>query len=116
MGDHVTLAARDGHQLGAYLARPDGPARSGLVVCQEIFGVNAHIREVADGFAGEGYLTIAPALFDRLERDVELGYGEKILLVPGHCDPTVNLYDWYVGIRGGQVERVWPVAARGAVA
>jgi D-serine deaminase-like pyridoxal phosphate-dependent protein len=48
--------------------------------------------------------------------DASLGYGEKLLLVPGHCDPTVNLYDWYVGIRGGQVERVWPVAARGAVA
>ncbi len=76
MGDHVTLTARDGHQLAAYLARPDGPARSGLVVCQEIFGVNAHIREVADGFAGEGYLTIAPALFDRIERDVKLGYGD----------------------------------------
>ncbi len=45
-----------------------------------------------------------------------LGYGEKLLLVPGHCDPTVNLYDWYVGVRGGRVERVWPVAARGAVA
>ncbi len=76
MGDHVTLTARDGHQLAAYLARPDGPARSGLVVCQEIFGVNAHIREVADGFSGEGYLTIAPALFDRIERDVKLGYGD----------------------------------------
>ncbi len=44
-----------------------------------------------------------------------LGYGEKILLVPGHCDPTVNLYDWCVGVRDGRVEKVWPVAARGAV-
>jgi nucleoside-diphosphate-sugar epimerase len=47
--------------------------------------------------------------------DAALGYGEKVLLVPGHCDPTVNLYDWYVGVRDGQVEKVWPVAARGAV-
>jgi D-serine deaminase-like pyridoxal phosphate-dependent protein len=47
--------------------------------------------------------------------EAELGYGQKILLVPGHCDPTVNLYDWYVGVRGERVERVWPVAARGAV-
>ena len=47
--------------------------------------------------------------------EAALGYGQKILLVPGHCDPTVNLYDWYVGIRGGRVEKVWPVAARGAV-
>jgi D-serine deaminase-like pyridoxal phosphate-dependent protein len=41
--------------------------------------------------------------------------GEKLLLVPGHCDPTVNLYDWYVCVRGGVVEALWPVAARGAV-
>jgi len=45
-----------------------------------------------------------------------VAYGEELLLVPGHCDPTVNLYDWYVGVRDGRVERVWPVAARGAVA
>jgi 3-hydroxy-D-aspartate aldolase len=45
-----------------------------------------------------------------------VAYGEKLLLVPGHCDPTVNLYDWYVGVRDGRVEKVWPVAARGAVA
>ena len=76
MGEHITLTAGDGHELGAYLARPDGPAKAGLLVCQEIFGVNAHMRDVADVFAGEGYLTIAPALFDRLERDVELGYGD----------------------------------------
>ena len=76
MGDHITLTAGDGHQLAAYIARPVGAARAGLVVCQEIFGVNAHMRDVCDGFAGEGYLTIAPALFDRLERGVELGYGD----------------------------------------
>ena len=50
-----------------------------------------------------------------LSGEASLGYGEKILLVPGHCDPTVNLYDWYVGVRDGRVEQVWPVAARGAV-
>jgi carboxymethylenebutenolidase len=76
MGDQIALTTGDGHALAAYIARPDGPARAGLVVCQEIFGVNAHIRTVCDGFAGEGYLAIAPALFDRLERDVELGYGD----------------------------------------
>lgn len=76
MGDHITLTAGDGHRLAAYLARPVGAARAGLVVCQEIFGINAHMRNVADGFAAEGYLVIAPALFDRLERDVELGYSD----------------------------------------
>jgi len=74
MGETITLTASDGHECAAYLARPEGEAKAGLVVCQEIFGVNDHIREVADGFAGEGYLTVAPALFDRLERGVELAY------------------------------------------
>ena len=45
----------------------------------------------------------------------ELALGERLLLIPGHCDPTVNLYDWYVGVRNGRVERLWPVAARGAL-
>ncbi|HEX9771211.1 MAG TPA: dienelactone hydrolase family protein [Kiloniellales bacterium] len=74
MGERIELTASDGHRLGAYLARPDGAAKAGLVICQEIFGVNAHIREVTDGFAGEGYLAIAPALFDRIEPGVELAY------------------------------------------
>lgn len=74
MGERIELTASDGHRLGAYLARPDGPPKAGLVVCQEIFGVNDHIREVADGFAAESYLAIAPALFDRLEPGVELDY------------------------------------------
>jgi len=68
MGEMIELTAQDGHVLGAYVARPAGPARAGLVVVQEIFGVNGHMRDVADGFAREGYLAIAPALFDRLER------------------------------------------------
>ncbi len=74
MGESTILTAGDGHELSAYLARPDGPARAGLVICQEIFGVNAHIRDVADDFAKEGYLTVAPALFDRIEPGVELAY------------------------------------------
>ena len=44
-----------------------------------------------------------------------LGLGDKIRLIPGHCDPTVNLYDWYVCIRGNRVEQVWPITARGTV-
>lgn len=76
MGEHVTLTAADGHKLDAYVARPDGPAKGGLVVVQEIFGVNAHIRAVADGFATEGYVAVAPALFDRIRPGIELGYDE----------------------------------------
>jgi D-serine deaminase-like pyridoxal phosphate-dependent protein len=50
-----------------------------------------------------------------LEGGAEAALGDRLMLVPGHCDPTVNLHDWFVGIRGGRVERVWPVAARGAL-
>jgi carboxymethylenebutenolidase len=70
----VSLQAADGHRLAAYRASPHTPTGRGLVVLQEIFGVNAHIREVCDAFAQRGYLTVAPALFDRAERGVELGY------------------------------------------
>jgi carboxymethylenebutenolidase len=76
----VELSAEDGHRLAAYRAVPDRPPRGGLVVIQEIFGVNAHIRAVVDRFAEAGYLAIAPALFDRVERGVELGYdGQGVL-------------------------------------
>lgn len=69
----IELKAADGHTLSAYRAGPENAARA-LVVVQEIFGVNHHIRTVCDRFAAEGYLVIAPALFDRAERGVELGY------------------------------------------
>lgn len=74
MGEHVTLTAVDGQKLDAYVARPEGKPLAGLVVVQEIFGVNAHIRSVADGFANDGFLAVAPAMFDRIEPGVELGY------------------------------------------
>jgi len=76
MGEFTTLMARDGHEFNAWLAAPSGPARGAVVVAQEIFGVNRHIRAVADGFAAEGYATIAPCLFDRVRRGIELGYSE----------------------------------------
>ena len=75
MGRDLTLRADDGHEFGAYRADPEGPPKGGIVVIQEIFGVNQHIREVADGFAADGYLAVAPALYDRSSRrGVELGY------------------------------------------
>jgi carboxymethylenebutenolidase len=75
MGERTTLMARDGHQFQAWLTAPAGPPRGAVVVAQEIFGVNAHIRAVSDAFAAAGYLAIAPALFDRVRRGVQLGYG-----------------------------------------
>lgn len=74
MSEHKTLKAEDGHQLDAYVARPKGEPIAALVVVQEIFGVNAHIRSVADSYAKDGFLAVAPALFDRIERGVELKY------------------------------------------
>ena len=74
MSETITLTASDGHSLDAYLAQPSGKPRGGIVVVQEIFGANSHMRSVADGFAADGYLAIVPALFDRLEKGIELGY------------------------------------------
>ena len=76
MGTTVNLTAEDGHRLDAYEAPAAGAAKGGLVVVQEIFGVNEHIRGVCDSFATAGYATLAPALFDRVERGVELGYDD----------------------------------------
>ncbi|MFO1183702.1 MAG: dienelactone hydrolase family protein [Bauldia sp.] len=76
MGGPIELRARDGHEFGAYEAKPAGRSRGGLVVLQEIFGVNAHIKSVADGYAADGYHVLAPAIFDRAAPNVELGYGQ----------------------------------------
>jgi carboxymethylenebutenolidase len=74
MGQFTTIMARDGHEFQAWLAAPPGRPRGALLVIQEIFGVNAHIRTVTDRFAAEGYTAIAPSLFDRVRRGIELGY------------------------------------------
>lgn len=74
MGKQFTLTANDQHQLGAYRADPKGPSKGGIVVIQEIFGVNHHIRAVCDRLAEEGYTAVAPALFDRTEKGFECGY------------------------------------------
>jgi len=65
----IQLTASDGHKLDAWRAEPKGKPRGGIVVVQEIFGVNSHISSVADGFAADGYLAIAPALFDRVKKN-----------------------------------------------
>ena len=78
MGEFTTLMARDGHEFYAWLAAPSSKtgARGAVVLAQEIFGVNRHIRRVADDYAAQGYVTIAPCLFDRVRRGIELGYSE----------------------------------------
>jgi carboxymethylenebutenolidase len=74
MGEWVRLKAADEVELGAYVARPEGEPLAGLVVVQEIFGINDHIRRVTDTYARDGFLAVAPALFDRIEPNVELAY------------------------------------------
>jgi len=74
MGEFNTIMARDGHEFRAWLAAPAGTPRGAVVVIQEIFGVNAHMRAVTDSYAAEGYVAIAPCLFDRVRRGIELGY------------------------------------------
>jgi carboxymethylenebutenolidase len=74
MGESIELIAADGFRLSAYRAAPPATPRGALVVAQEIFGVNSHIRSICDGYAADGYVAVAPALFDRYERGVDLGY------------------------------------------
>ena len=76
MSERVRLTANDGHEFEAYVAKPKGESIAGLVVVQEIFGINPHIRSVADGYAKDGFLVVAPALFDRYER-VPTGVGRR---------------------------------------
>src|SRR5271168_2112127 len=77
MGTHLELIASDDHKFDAYRVNPAGMPKGGIVVIQEIFGVNHHIRSVADRFAALGYVAIAPALFDRLEAGFESGYSPE---------------------------------------
>ena len=77
MADTATLTTQDGHAFAAYVAGLDDSSAPGLVVMQEVFGVNPHIRAVCDGFAAQGFRVVAPALFDRVQRGIELEYGEK---------------------------------------
>ena len=77
MGGWIRLKAGDGHDLEAWEARPDGTPAGRLVVIQEIFGVNGHIRKVCDGFAVDGYVAVAPALYDRAQARAEFPYGPE---------------------------------------
>jgi len=97
MGDWVKLMASDGHELDGYVAKPAGEAIGAVVVIQEIFGVNPSIQGVADAYAKEGFLAIAPAIFDRFERGLQLTYvGEdlkKAYDLYGKLNPDTQLLD-----------------------
>ena len=79
MGKFIDLKAADGFTFPAYVAEPQGKAKGAMVVLQEIFGVNSHIQDVVNRFAAQGYFAIAPALFERVEKGVDIGYNEATM-------------------------------------
>src|ERR1700754_4191763 len=90
-GQQFTLTAADKHTLGAYRADPAGTPKGGLVVIQEIFGVNHQIRTVCDRLAAQGYAAVAPAVFDRFARDFECGYAPDEI---AHARGLVGNVNW----------------------
>ena len=116
MGQMIELKAADGTAIAAYVAEPSGKPKGAIVVVQEIFGVNKHIREVTDGYAAAGYLAIAPATFQRVQADVDLGYSEadmgegfklkqaaESLPAPGVMQDLQAAVDYVAGQSGGKV-------------
>ena len=116
MGHMIQLSAADGQQIPAYVAEPKGAVKGAVVVIQEIFGVNSHIRSVADGYAAQGYLAVAPAAFHRVKPGVELGYtdadmGEgfghktavEALPAPGVMQDIQAAIDYAAQTSGGKV-------------
>jgi carboxymethylenebutenolidase len=99
MGEDIRLKSAAG-EIGAYLAKPAGTPKGGVVVIQEIFGVNQHIRKVTDSFAGQGYIALAPRFFDHIKPGIELGYtpdtiaeGRGYVMTPGFTEKAVQDVD-----------------------
>ncbi|MGL5168788.1 MAG: dienelactone hydrolase family protein [Afipia sp.] len=99
MGQTVTLTASDGFKLGSYRADPAGKPKGAIVVIQEIFGVNSHIRNICDRLAKEGYVAIAPAIFDRIEPNFQSGYSPDEVAV---ARKFVAAPDWPAMLRDTQ--------------
>jgi carboxymethylenebutenolidase len=106
MAEWIELKAADGHALKAWRAAPSGKPKGAIVVVMEIFGVNHHIRDVAERFAREGYLAIAPAMFDRYSRDFDVGYGPDDMAKAFAIYPKIDMANAILDIE----------AARAAVA
>lgn len=116
MGEMIQLKSADGTVVPAYVARPADTPKGAVVVVQEIFGVNSHIRQVADGYAAEGFVAVAPAAFHRVKPGVELGYtdadmGEgfgyktavEALPAPGVMQDIQAAIDHAAQVSGGKV-------------
>jgi carboxymethylenebutenolidase len=115
MSQTIELIAADGARIPAYVARPAGQPKGGLVVAQEIFGVNRHIRAVADGYAQDGYLAVAPHMFHRVQPGADLGYAQQdivtgagykqktdVLPAPGIAQDMQAAIDYAVQESGGK--------------
>ncbi|HKS18301.1 MAG TPA: dienelactone hydrolase family protein [Bradyrhizobium sp.] len=99
MGQDISLTASDGFKLGAYRADPAGAPKAAVVVIQEIFGVNDHIRAVCDRFAGQGYVAIAPSIFDRTEPNFQCGYSPDEV---ANARKFIASPDWAAMLRDSQ--------------
>jgi carboxymethylenebutenolidase len=115
LGKHFSLTTSDNHTLAAYRADPIGKPKGAMVVGQEIFGINGHIRNVCDRLAAEGYVAVAPALFDRFVRDFESGYTPDEV---AHARTYIPKIDWpkmLLDIQAGidEVKSVGPIGVIG---
>ena len=115
VGQPIKLTASDNFQLGGYRAEPSGAPKAAVVVIQEIFGVNHHIRSVCDRLADEGYVAIAPAIFDRTQPDFQCGYSPDEVAT---ARKFIASPDWEAMLRDTQaaidaVKKVGPVGIIG---
>lgn len=106
----IDIETTDGHKLTGYLAEPSGSPKGALVVIQEIFGVNSHIRSLCDGFAADGYIALAPELFNRVGAGIELGYtpddvqkGRDIRAQINHDDAVRDMEAAVTALAGNRV-------------
>ena len=114
MGKHFSLTASDKHQLGGYRADPQGKPKGGIVVVQEIFGVNHHIRAVCDRLAALGYVAVAPAVFDRFVRDFESGYTpDEIAHARSYIGNINSWAPWFAAAAPGMLYSLASLAAFG---
>jgi carboxymethylenebutenolidase len=114
LGTNITLTASDGFKLGGYRAEPQGKPKGGLVVIQEIFGVNHHIRAMCDRFAALGYVSTAPAVFDRIQPNFECGYTPDEI---AHARTLIPKIDWAALMRdvAATIDNVKPAGKVGIV-
>ena len=101
MGQTITLTAKDGFKTSAYEAKPSGKARGGLVMIQEIFGVNGHMKRTADTYAAAGYHVVTPGFFDRVGKDIQLGYGEADIAKGREIRGKLNWDQILADVQGG---------------